>query len=168
MPDIRQRGVNPDLVGEVLLQRGMVRFEVTSSSMEPGIQVGDQVEVKARPPGIGEVALYRDPVLGHVVHRVLWRWPLVGTPRWAYTKGDAIPHRDRRIGGDQLLGTVVRVLRPGAGARARRWGAWLASTAGLVRYRLGLARGVAPAGAGEGMDGTKPGSAPPTGSEGPG
>ncbi|MGD8374967.1 MAG: S24/S26 family peptidase [Acidobacteriota bacterium] len=157
-----------DLVGEALLQRGMVRFEVTSSSMEPGIRVGDRVEVRARPPGIGEVALYRDPVLGHVVHRVLWRWPLVGTLRWAYTKGDAIPHRDRRIGGDQLLGTVVRVLRTGARPRARRWGAWMVSIAGLMRHRLGMAQGAAPVGATDGMDGTEPGPAPPTGSGGSG
>ena len=152
MSDSGRRRLVVDLVGEVLLQRGSVCFTVTSASMEPVIRVGDRVEVRrliAGGPTLGEVVLYRDPVLGHVIHRVLWRWPLRGAPRSVYTKGDAIPHRDPRVDGDQVLGTVVRVMRQGgtdaeAGGLAR-WGRLLRSLGGMARHRLG--RGSAPAGA---------------------
>ncbi len=95
-------------------------------------------------PSLGEVVLYRDPVLGHVVHRLLWRWPLVGTPRWAYTKGDAIPFRDRRVEADRLLGKVVRVLGGGGETReggVERWRRLLRSIVAMVLHRLGRARG---------------------------
>ena len=143
MPDSGHRGLITDLVGEVLLQRGRVCFTVTSSSMEPGIRVGDRVEVRqlaAGQPALGDVVLYRDPVLGHVLHRVLWRWPLWGVARSVYTKGDAGPYRDRRVDGGQVLGTVERVLRCGgdaeAGGLARRR-RLLRSAGAMVLHRLG-------------------------------
>ena len=77
------------------------------------------------------------------MHRLLWRWPLVGTPRWAYTKGDAIPFRDRRVLAEQLLGRVVRVLRGGGETReggVERWRRLLKSIVAMVLHRLGRER----------------------------
>lgn len=100
------------------------------------------MEVRPLPaggPAMGEPILVLQPVLGHVIHRVIWRWPLWGSPVWVYTKGDAIPHRDRRLAGDRVLGRVAWVRREGHPAvpgRKRRWRSWLLSVAGMVRQRL--------------------------------
>ena len=135
-----------DLVSEVLSGRGRVCFTVTSSSMEPFIRVEDRVDVRRlgrRRPALGEVVLLRDPSLGHVVHRIIWRWPLWGVPRRIYTKGDAVPYRDPSVPLERILGRVVQVLRGeralGEG-RLSRWARLFRSTAALVERRLRPAR----------------------------
>lgn len=144
MADALHRGVIIDLVGEVLHRKGNVHFTVTSPSMEPAIQVGDQAEVGRVPdrgPRLGEVILYHEPVLGHIVHRVVWRWPLRGDARLVYTKGDAAAHRDAAVPRERVLGRVVRVLRGGESLdqdRSPRWRPLLRSVLGMVWHRLGV------------------------------
>jgi len=106
--------------------------------MAPRLQVGDRAEVEridGDGPRIGDLVLFRDPILGHVIHRLLWRRPLHGVLRLAYTKGDAARYRDRRVTADRVLGRVVRVVREGAlvaeRPRERRW-RWARSVAGMV------------------------------------
>lgn len=157
MADPQHSRVVVDLIGEVLQRRGRVGFTVTSSSMEPRLRVGDRAEVERLQPGgprVGEMVLFRDPALGHVIHRVLWRWPWRGEPGAVYTKGDAVPFRDARLRPDQLLGRVVNVIRDGrvlVPDGRRRWIAWGGSAAGMVVHgalgRLGVRREARPAGA---------------------
>jgi signal peptidase I len=53
---------------------GATRYAVVEgASMQPGLHRGDLVLVRSgREPGVGEVVLYRDPVLGvRILHRVI-------------------------------------------------------------------------------------------------
>jgi len=140
MADTRHSGVVVDLVGEVLQRRGRVSLTITSGSMTPCLQLGDRVEVErieGDRPGIGELLLFRDPVLGHVIHRLLWRRPLRGGLRVAYTKGDAAKYRDRRVEADRVLGRVVRVVRGDAVVverPAERRVRWARSVAGMLGH----------------------------------
>ena len=87
-----------ELVDEALRTKGSVLFTITTASMEPAIRLGDQVEVRRlgpEGPSLGDIVLFRDPVLGLVVHRVLWRWRPLGRCRKVFTKGDAAPRRGR-------------------------------------------------------------------------
>ena len=142
MADPRHSGVVVDLVGEVLQRRGRICLTVSSSSMAPRLQVGDRAEVErieGDGPGIGELVLFRDPVLGHVIHRLLWRRPLRGALCMAYTKGDAAPYRDRQVTADRVLGRVVRVVRDGSlvvERPAERRLRWVRSVAGMVAHGL--------------------------------
>ena len=138
MADARHSGVVVDLVAEVLQRRGRVCFTVSSSSMEPRLQVGDRAEVEridGDNPRIGDLVLFRDPTLGHVIHRLLWRRPLRGGLRVAYTKGDAVRYRDERVTADRVLGRVARVVRQGALVVERpheRRLRWARSIAGML------------------------------------
>jgi len=140
MADARQTGVVVDLVGEVLQRRGRVSLTISSGSMAPWLRVGDRAEVErfeGDGPRIGDLVLFRDPVLGHVIHRLIWRRPLHGGLRLAYTKGDAAQHRDRRVTVDRVLGRVVRVVRDGSLVVERpleRRLRWARSVAGMVAH----------------------------------
>ena len=138
MAEARHSGVVVDLVGEVLQRKGRVCLTISSGSMAPRLEVGDRAEVErfdGDGPKLGELVLLRDPVLGHVIHRLLWRRPLQGGLRLAYTKGDAARYRDRRVTADRVLGKVVRVVRDGSlvveSPLERSW-CWMRSVAGMV------------------------------------
>jgi hypothetical protein len=140
MADARHAGVVVDLVGEVLQRKGRVSLTISSGSMAPWLQVGDRAEVERLDgdgPRVGDLVLFRDPVLGHVIHRLIWRRPLHGGLRVAYTKGDAARYRDRRVTVDRVLGRVVRVVRDGSlvveRPLERRW-RWACSVAGMVAH----------------------------------
>lgn len=145
------------LVDEALLRKGRVLFTITTSSMEPAIALGDQVEVRtlgAKEPGVGDIVLFRHPVLGLVVHRILWRWRPLGRAVKVYTKGDASLRRDRGLAAGEILGRVERILRRGAevasSPRSRmlalRSAVSLAAHWLLVRGRGPLDRGSLPSG----------------------
>jgi hypothetical protein len=142
MADTRHSGVVVDLVGEVLDRKGRVGFTVASSSMEPALRIGDRAEVeplRAGGPGLGEMVLLRDAVLGYVVHRVIWRWPPRGEPVAIYTKGDAAPYRDPKVPRARVIGRVGAVAREGLPVReggAGRWAAWAVSVTRMAWHAV--------------------------------
>jgi hypothetical protein len=116
MADNKRLSAVEDLVDQALKRKGRVLFTITTASMEPAIAPGDQVEIRtlgSRGPCVGDIALFRDPVLGLVVHRVLWRWRPVGRATKVFTKGDAALHLDRGLGAGEILGRVERIVRGG-------------------------------------------------------
>lgn len=137
MVDRKRVDAVEELVDDALRTRGHVLFTVTTASMEPAIRQGDQVEVRrlgSRRLAVGDIVLFRDPALGLVVHRVLWRWWPIGALRRVYTKGDAAPRGDRGVGAAAVLGRVARVLREG---KEMPMG-WLGRRALALRSALGL------------------------------
>jgi len=141
MVDDKRLNTVEDLVDEALRRKGHVLFTITTASMEPAIALGDQVEVRtlgSRGPGMGDVVLFRDPVLGLLVHRVLWHWRSPGRATKVFTKGDAALRRDRALGAAEILGRVERVVRGGEPLASPRGGRILAlrSVMGLVTNRM--------------------------------
>ena len=116
MVDDKRLSAVDQLVDEALQRKGRVLFTITTASMEPAIALGDQVEVRTlgpRGPGMGDIVLFRDPVLGLLVHRVLWRWRSLGRATKMFTKGDAALRRDRTLTAAEILGRVERIVREG-------------------------------------------------------
>jgi hypothetical protein len=102
------------MVDETLERKGRVLFTITTASMEPAIALGDQVEVRtlgSRELCVGDIVLFRDPILGLLVHRVLWRWRPLGRASKVITKGDAALRQDRGLKAQEILGRVERILR---------------------------------------------------------
>jgi hypothetical protein len=136
-----------DLVDEALQRKGSVLFTITTTSMEPAVVPGDQVEVRTLGPErlcVGDIVLFRDAVLGLVVHRVLWRWRPVGRATGVFTKGDAALRGDRSLGVGDILGRVERIVRGGEelAAPPRSRVLALRSAIGLVANKLrGRGRG---------------------------
>lgn len=116
MVDDKRLSAVEQLVDQALERKGRVLFTITTASMEPAIALGDQVEVRtlgSRGPGMGDIVLFRDPVLGLLVHRVLWRWWSPGRATKLFTKGDAALRRDRALTAAEILGRVERIVRGG-------------------------------------------------------
>ncbi|MCL4822541.1 MAG: S24/S26 family peptidase [Vicinamibacteria bacterium] len=124
-----------ELLAQMLREGWSVELEVTGTSMSPLIRSRDVLTVEPVRPRLGDVAARTDAGGRLVVHRVVGRQG----SRWL-TRGDASAGLDLPADGEQLLGTVRRIVRRGAEVR---WGLGpsrvpvaLLSRAGLLRSLL--------------------------------
>lgn len=105
-----------------LEEHGLTRLVARGRSMRPWLIDGSLVEIEARKPQLGEVALCVDPEGVPVIHRVVAR----DSDGRLTTRGDASPEVDRPWEPDMVLGTMVQYQdRAGRWAppplRASRW-----------------------------------------------
>src|SRR5262245_15266053 len=71
---------------------------VSSASMRPCLHEGDRIRVQRvslSSLAPGDVVVYDSEAVGLVVHRLIWRNPLLGQPTRIITKGDAHDRLDR-------------------------------------------------------------------------
>jgi len=114
-----RRSAVVELLRETLLGGGrQAVVTVASSSMEPVLKQGDRITIEGTDPSRlrrGDIVVYESPLAGLVVHRLMWKVPPLGTPRVAFTKGDALLSLDRPFAIQEVLGRVIGLER-GAGA----------------------------------------------------
>jgi signal peptidase S26 family len=119
------------LLREALFEKGRrLVVTVASGSMEPTLHAGDRIVVEGTSPSRlrrGDIVVFESPVAGLVVHRLMWQVPPVGEPRAIFTKGDALPHCDRPVAVQGIVGRVVEVQ---SGRTRRR----LLRTVGYARW----------------------------------
>jgi signal peptidase I len=103
-----------ELAGEVLRSAGSLRLRVTGWSMLPTVWPGDTLVVERAAAGDvvdGDIVLFSN---GRrlVAHRLVARNGEAGVST-IQTQGDALPHLDSPVPGENLLGKVSFILRNG-------------------------------------------------------
>ncbi|HQG44987.1 MAG TPA: S24/S26 family peptidase, partial [bacterium] len=106
----RQTLPNPEfaeLMAAVLAKGTLFRFQASGSSMAPFIRGGDVLTFApiTKPPGLGEIAAFRQPVTGRLmVHRIIRR-----RQGLFLIKGDNSCHHDGWVPSENILGRVSRI-----------------------------------------------------------
>jgi hypothetical protein len=114
------------------------RFAVAGTSMTPCLVAGDQVTARrladAAGLRLGDLAVFDEPGVGPVVHRLMWRRLSV-----VRTRGDGSACMDAPVPAERLLGRVERVERAGRdvtpGGLRRTFG-WITSFTAAAAHRL--------------------------------